>query len=353
MRRILIVAFLVLSVHAIYAQQQNCAQTLRLARSTYDQGRLHELPSLMKECLKPDGFNKQERVEAYKLLTMGYIYLEEPEKADSSMLLLLKTDPYFLPNEKVDPQEFLGLYKTFRTDPVYRIGMKAGVAFSQPNVINSIAIKDGTSKYDYQAGVVVGAALEMPIFKKFVLNPELLFVNRRFNLVSSVNNNSTTSAEAQSWLALPISVQYEFFRERFKKNERKILPYVSLGIQTDYLLSASVETTTERIGSATITPQTYDIGDSRKKINLSAILSAGIKIKAGPGLLVGEVRYLQGLTPVTTTNDVLSNQPQLFNNYENTHIFSMNALAVTVGYGYNIFKPKKLNRKVRTSIKKK
>jgi hypothetical protein len=174
MKRILLLAFI--SVTFNYAVAQNCSQTLRLARSTYDQGRLHELPGLMKSCLANtglDGFTKQERVEAYKLLTMAFIYLEEPEKADSSMLKLLHTDPYFELNKEVDPAEFIGLYNTFRTDPVYRIGIKAGAITAQPNVSSSNFANDGGSKYSNKIGILVGAFAEIPVLKKFILNPEL------------------------------------------------------------------------------------------------------------------------------------------------------------------------------------
>ena len=354
MRRILLLALILTAVCKGFSQ--NCAQTLRLARSTYDQGRLHELPALMKDCLDPkrtDGFTKQEKVEAYKLLTMSYIYLEEPEKADSSMLLLLRTDPYFLPNENIDPQEFLGLYKTFRTDPVYRVGLKAGVAFSQPNVTSSTPLTNGETKYENQLGIIAGAIFEIPVLKKFVLNPEVLFFSRRFGQVDNINQNSSTAPEVLSWASIPVSLQYEFFKEKFKKNERKVIPYVSLGVQTDFLLSASQEATTERTGSATITPQTYDNSAFRKQIMFSALISAGVKIKAGPGLLVGEVRYAHGLTPVTDASSVFGNQLLTFNNYIGPSIYTVSSLAITVGYGYNIFKPKKLTRKVRTSIKKK
>ena len=77
-----------------YGQSTSCAQTLRLAQSVYDQGRLQELNGILQNCLQ-NGFTKQERVEAYKLLTLSYIYQEEPEKADEAMLDLLRTDPYF------------------------------------------------------------------------------------------------------------------------------------------------------------------------------------------------------------------------------------------------------------------
>lgn len=353
MRRILVLALVVIPYSVSVAQ--NCAQVLRLARSTYDQGRLHELPSLMKDCLDPkktDGFSKTEKVEAYKLLTLSYIYLEEPEKADSSMLLLLKTDPYFSPNEKVDPQEFLGLYKTFRTEPVYRVGLKVGANATQPNVINSAVPNDGASKYDYKIGVLVGASIEIPVLKKFVLNPELYFINRAFNLTNSINPLATTSPESQSWISVPVSLQYEFRREKFKKGESRIMPYVALGAQFDYLLSSSESPSTERTSFASITQQTFDTKSNRSATNLNAILSVGAKMKAGPGLLIAEARFSYGLTPITSSKDVYANQQLVFNNNIAPGIYSLNSLSVTIGYGYNIFKPKKLKKKVRKVTKK-
>ena len=96
--------FLFLST-TTYAQLTSGAQTLRLARATYEQGRLHEIPSILESFLPK--FNRQEKVEAYKLLTLSYIYLEEPEKADAAMLSLLQTDHYFEVNLKDDPAEFI------------------------------------------------------------------------------------------------------------------------------------------------------------------------------------------------------------------------------------------------------
>src|SRR5258706_9043491 len=89
-----------------FGQLQSGAQTLRLAQSIYEQGRLHELPELINKNL--DAFSKSEKVTGYRLLTLAYIYLEEPEKADETLLKLIQTDPYFKPNPGVDPAEFIG-----------------------------------------------------------------------------------------------------------------------------------------------------------------------------------------------------------------------------------------------------
>lgn len=131
------------------------------------------------------------------------------------------------------------------------------------------------------------------------------------------------------------------------------MPYVALGAQFDYLLSASDNTGTERSGYPSITAQTNDNKSNRSSTNLSAILSVGGKMKAGPGLLLAEARFAYGFTPITSTKDVYANQQQTFTNYMAPSIYSFNSVSYTVGYVYNIFKPKKLKSKVRTSIKKK
>src|SRR5690348_11970776 len=114
MKKTLLLLTVLLAAGVARAQLTSCAQTLRLARSTYEQGRLHEVPELLERCLE-NGFSRQEKVEAYKLLCLSYIYLEEPAKADEAMLDLLRTDHYFEINETTDPAEFVALYKTFRT----------------------------------------------------------------------------------------------------------------------------------------------------------------------------------------------------------------------------------------------
>lgn len=355
MRRILIVAFLVLSVHAIYAQQQNCAQTLRLARSTYDQGRLHELPSLMKECLKPDGFNKQERVEAYKLLTMGYIYLEEPEKADSSMLLLLKTDPYFLPNEKVDPQEFLGLYKTFRTRPIFRLGVKFGINATQPNVSSFNPISDGSSKYGREIGIGGGFVGELPLTDKFTLTGELLFLSKGFNnnsisqystSVGTVDFSNSIGTEKQNWLSLPILLQYKLVSKRFQ-------PFVEGGVSTDLLLNSTIQGEQRRVNNQSIDVKSFSLSAQREKLNISIVMGAGVKTRFASGYLVADIRYSYGITKSNSLSTLYDNQFLLFDYKLVDGVFNLNSLYFNVGYVQNFFNPKKLKSRKISSIRKK
>jgi hypothetical protein len=345
MKRILSLAFFI----ALYgfAQAQNCSQTLRLARSTYDQGRLHELPGLVKGCLA-SGFSKQEKVEAYKLLTLAFIYLEEPEKADSSMLLLLHTDPYFTVNENVDPAEFIGFYKTFRTRPVFRVGVKFSVNASQPNVSSFNPIVDGSSKYDSKIGIGGGFVGELPINNKLTLAAELLYQQKNFtnttvsqyiSAARSTDYATSTGTETQSWLSLPIFVQYKFL------DKKRLEPFLMGGVSADLLLNATTSVEQRRVDNQSIDIKSVPLSVQREKLNISVLLGAGVKTRIAQGYLVADVRYSYGLTKVNSLATLYDNQFLLLDYRLADGIFNLSSLYLTVGYVQNFFRPKKLKRK--------
>jgi len=348
MKRILFCFLILIIGERAYSQISSCAQTLRLARSTYEQGRLHELPELLESCLKntgASGFTKEQKVQAYTLLAMAYIYLEEPEKADDAMLNLLRTDPYFRPNPDVDPAEFIGLFSTFRTRPIYRLGVKFGINASQPNVSSYNPVSDGSAKYAYKIGIGGGVAAEVPINDKFTISAELFFLQKKFTNTSSsilqdTAYSSSVGTENQSWISLPLMVQYQLL------DKRKIIPFVEGGISTDYLLGATIDATQKRFGNqSSVDLKSFSITSQRQKINVSAIIGAGFKTRIAGGYLLADVRYSYGLIKSNTTATLSANQDLLFDYKIVDGIFSMNSFYFNVGYVQNFFNPKKLKRK--------
>ena len=339
-----LITSILLSLSCTVRAQSTCAQILRTARATYDQGKLHELPGLLEGCLK-SGFSKQEKVEAYKLLTLAYIYLEEPAKADEAMLQLLRTDSYFEINESADPAEFIALYKTFRTSPVYRIGARLGVNATKPSVVSSVYAIDGSSS-SYKPGISfqVGATLEIPINKKLTLNPELNFQVKSFKFTSTLaldNNqsNSSEGKESHSWVSIPVILQY-------KINESKFNPYVGLGVAGDYLLNAKIVMARNRVNATSIQERTYDISEVRNSINISAVAAGGIKLKLGSGYVISELRIIYGITSINNANSAFAiSDYLLFDNGYADSIIRLNSVTFTAGYIYNVFNPKKIKRK--------
>jgi len=322
------------------AQTASCAQTLRLARSTYEQGRLHELPDLLKSCLN-GGFTKQEKVEAYKLLALSYIYLEEPEKADEAMLNLLQTDHYFEINEAVDPAEFVALYKTFRTNPIYRFGGNMGMLASQPNVTNSTEAIDGTSEYKKGYSFLIGLTSEIPLNAKWTLNPGIYYLSNAFSLTSSVTTETgdfiTTANQKMNYISIPVMIQYQVMKN-------KLNPYVALGASADYLLAATVQAERKRPGFQPIEKSTFTVTPQREKLNVSGVAGIGIKTRIAGGFAIAEVRYRYGLTNVNSKSFTFDNSDLVFNYHYVDSIFKLQSASFTLGYVYNIFSPKKRNR---------
>jgi hypothetical protein len=322
--------------------QSTCTQTLRSARATYDQGRLQELPSLLEGCLR-NGFSTQEKVEAYKLLTLAYIYLEEPTKADDAMLAILNTDHYFEVNHSTDPAEFIALYKTFRTKPIYRIGGKIGAVAAMPNVVEALKANEGNSEYGAKIGIQFHFVFEIPLTNKLTFNPEIGIMQRNFGYKNTTNfidtTFSTVATEKQNWVSLPISVQYQFAVRNFK-------PFVALGFQTDYLLGANFTGSRTRKGYQFIEEKSFDLSTQREKFNMSIIAAAGAHFKLGGGLVTAEIRVLYGLMNVnskTTAFAVDSNLPFQYGYADS--IYKLNSVSITIGYVYNIFNPKKLHKR--------
>lgn len=343
---LLIVFFVALSL-SVEAQTStpSCAQTLRLAQSIYEQGRLHEIPPILQKCFDENGFSQQEKISAYKILTNTYIYLEEPEKADETMLKLLQTDHYFEINEAVDPAEFVALYKTFRTTPVYRIGLKLGSNASQPNVISFNPVNEGESSYLNRFGfnANLSGELPLPFFKGLTLNPELGIMLRSFGYSGKIPDYSEVTAgeiigkESQLWLSLPVSVQYEISKSRIK-------PYLALGVSVDYLLNSKITAEMKRPGNQSIEQKSFDVNPLREKINLSIIASTGVKLKVKGGFITAEARIYYGLSKISNSSTLLENQFLISDYNYADGIFKINSLSLTVGYAYNIFNPIKLKK---------
>ena len=351
MRKLAVVAALILIIVAprlALAQQQQknnttCAQTLRLARSVYENGRLHELDGLLADCVKGNQWTTQERVDAYKLLTLAYIYMEEPEKADAMMLSILQTDPEFHPDINIDPAEFVALWSTFRTEPVYRLGVKFGANASQPNVHQYTPINEGTENYKYGYGFQAGVTAEIGIFNgKFVVNPELYFQSKAFKINNSFfeSNQTTTGTVAMKSISLPVTVQYPLPFGQKADGSSKWTTYVGLGLATDFLLKVSTQLHTDVTAQSPVnTSSTEKI--QYKSFNFAPILSAGAKWKVRKAEIVTEIRFNYGASTIFNKQKLYDSQSEVFGNKFVHGPFSVNTLSVSAGYLLNKYIPKK------------
>src|SRR5687768_8357487 len=107
-----IILVLIIFLLPFFASGQNtCSQTLLKAQIAYYEGRAEEVSTILEACLK-DGFTEEEKSQAYRLLTLTHLYLNETQQAENSMLSFLRLNHYYKINEAVDPTEFINLYQS-------------------------------------------------------------------------------------------------------------------------------------------------------------------------------------------------------------------------------------------------
>lgn len=345
----------------VRAQGSTCAQTLRLARATYEQGRLHELPAMVDDCLKKTedggGFTKQERVEAFRILTLAYIYLEEPAEADKMMLQLMNTDHFFEPNPDVDPAEFQALYKKFRRNPVFMAGLRlsGNFTFASVNALHYVSPESvGNGKYGPKFGFQVAGIFEKEFFynskskilKRITVAPEIAFTSRSFLYTNSgvyrydstsdrVANGTLESTYKQSWLDVNAMIQY-----KLKKGKSNWNSYITIGPGISFLLNASNPTLFTSPNS-TVTGPDVETKENYKSLMNSVIVGYGLKRRVGELYINFDVRYQYGFTqpidPAKRTNS------ELVYDYSMTHNdFRQSTIFFSAGILYPKFKPKKL-----------
>ena len=82
---------------------QTCEENLSTAQERFEKGHLNGIPGLLVECLR-SGFSRSEKIQAYRLLTISYLYNDDPFGAENSFLKLLELDPEYRVTEN-DPVE--------------------------------------------------------------------------------------------------------------------------------------------------------------------------------------------------------------------------------------------------------
>ena len=345
MKKILVVMLVASASYQSWGQKAAPAQTLRLATSTYEQGRLHELEGILGNI---EGFSKEQKVAAYKLLTQAYIYLEEPKKADTTMLNLLATDNYFAINKEIDPVEFVALYNTFRTEPVYAIGLKLGGGLVQPTVVTDFytsADAQGTGEYKPGIGFMGGFFFEKKLKGKFTFSPELLVASRSFTDLSKLFKDDISgevggefkAKYSQALLEINAIVQY-------KLRESVINPYLGAGPGFSYVFSSKLTPTATGLSKTSVSGADVDIASSTKKMLYSFFLVGGFKYRIGGIFVIAEFRYQYGINKVINF-DTRTNYENSLDYGNQLNDFRVSNASLTLGVSYPIFKPAKLKNK--------
>ncbi len=344
------------SLHAGYLFSQedksNCVLQLEQAQIKYDQGRIQDVAPLVGTCLANNEFDKSDKAHALKLLTLSYLFLEEPEQAEETMLELLKTNHELAINPFIDPSEFINLYEKFRHDPIFNIGGHFTVVFGSPIITHLNGTpnlnNDIRQSYSPLLGIRLGLNIEYKLTDKMFLLGEINYQNIEFEkehemqkIISNGFNGGFNGAEEIVSIEMPLLVRYHFL----EKNKLKL--YGAIGVAPQFLLSESYQgdaTTYAIEGGESVTSNKIDLIKDRDRFNLSAIGVLGLKYKTKEGYVNFQFRYSQQVLNSSKPENSLTptDSDLLWDLTESYDGFRMQDVGFSIGYTRNIYIPKKL-----------
>ncbi len=352
------ILFIYLFLTTVYNQSQaqnNCPQTLKKAKDTYEEGRISEVPGILEECLKwKEAFTKAEKTEAYKLLTLTWLYFNEKAKAEETMHHFLVLNPEYEINEAIDPTEFINLYNSFRTTPVLIYGLKLGFNGQDVNVIRNFSVDNSSIKrgqYSSPLGIQVGLSFEIPVKKRFSLLTELNLTRKNYQYKDEILGFAKIDfLEKQTLLELPVLLHFNLSKKRF-------CPYLNVGGTFSYLIgnNALVSRKDELEGSQLdVSGPEIKIADLRHRLMYNVSIGAGFKLKnvISNGYLIMDLRYNIGLRNIVKPEYRGTNAELLYNYLYLDNDFRMNSLVFSLVYALPKYKPQIKKAKLSKAEKK-
>ncbi|QHT66037.1 PorT family protein [Rhodocytophaga rosea] len=336
----------------------NCDPVYEKALTAYREGRINDVPTILKDCL--ENWQGEREADAHKLLTNTYLYFNERAQAENAMLNFLKLNSEYAidadsTSENRDTPEFINLYNTFRTRPIFLIGAKAGGNWSFINGTKGFSLDNEAfteQEYNGRLGYQAGISAEIPVWKQFAINPEFYLLVKGYKETSTIMDFAKISfTETQYWADLPLTLKYNVLT----KNRNRV-PFISIGSSVQYLIHSNADLDRKDIDVMTgsiaraLDPKPVNVTNMRNRLNYNAIIGAGIKLKnvIGKGLITIEGRYTHGLRNIVNPEKRAAG---LYNSdlvYDFLHIdnnFTMNTFSVSLGYIMPQYKPKVLRKR--------
>lgn len=339
-------------VNSSFAQQGlSCSERLSIAEDSYEEGKLSGIADLLNKggCFVKGGYTKEEQVSAYRLMALVSIFNDDEIGAEESVINLLIADPEHSASED-DPVELELLFEKYRSDPIFRIGVKLGTNFTFVNSMASYSAYSSSGgaqkEFNLKPGFVGEITGEFNIIDNLdVLSGYQYSVNSYEVTYDAVERGTVVGDDTEFTIRLnerltshkiPVLFRYHY-------DLKNISPYVLVGTSFDYLASALYEG--ERKGSKEIpTPSENNLKNlnMRNTWNLSYLAGFGIKIRTNKvNFFVIEGRYSMGAFNIVNGENRYAAS---FLNYDQAHVDddkSLNSFSLSLGYLYSIYNPKK------------
>lgn len=333
------ILFIIAGQLYVNAQDEACAFTLREAEKLYQQGNIETIPTLLSDCIE-EGFTDEERLDAYKLIIMSFLFDDKLYKADSAMLTFLKIYPEY-DLSPTDFKRFANLFNTYSHEPVFHFGVVAGLNLSSNFIkenLDPVDLNKTVPDYSMVTGFQIGMRFKFNLSKHYNLLTDLYFMQNGYEktLDSYIIEKVSTAiySENRVNLYLPISVSYQI-----NTSNEYLKPYIKSGLGVSYMTKINGLATDEYTNGIDGSTGTLDLADLYNPLNVLVNIGGGITFKFLRGNLFLETSYHQSLLN-QRNNDTESDL--FYQMAINPDKLRQGVFQFSLGYIYSVYKPIKL-----------
>ncbi len=319
-----------------------CTEAITRATNAFDAGHLNDIPAILNECVKRG--SAEQKVEALKLLTITYLYLDDPYAAENSFMDLLEVDPEFRVSDN-DPIELEYLSRKFITTPIISYNGKLGVNYTTVTLLNLNTQgneNDNNRQYRPKVGFTAAGGFDLHFDRSLSLAFEAEFMYRSYGRNDLIFKDPQKQSEmrAEMYLSVPVMLKYTYGG---KKNYL-YFPYIYAGYSPSYTLSAY----SASVRNLDIEGPGINLKPQMSAFSHSLIFGIGLKRRIKYRYILIDFRYQLGMTnrvAVENYNDfsVQDNKTYAFRYGWVLDDYRLNNFTLTLGYIWPKYKARAKN----------
>lgn len=346
--------FFVININYKSLIAQDCTETLQEARNMYTEGDIATIPDLLDACIK-NGFSKEEKVQAYKLIIQVYIFEDKIEESEQILLKLKKTNPVYQIDYENDGAEFIDLFKQYQTTAFLTIGGFGGFNFPIIQIIERVPTSDLNSYKPEYKGSGTNFQGGLRILYQPYLNIEVqfdpFFMKSSFTYTSQIVSIEDTDQDDPAFylynhefietinlIHFPLSVVYNY-------PINNIVPYASAGFDLTLLSNATSAPARNYDVSGFTNVTGSDILlktlNHRNMLTKNLILGLGVKLKRPMFYIFLDMRHHFALDNIVNGSNRFSNNELIFKYHHVDDDIKMYNLMISVGVAYSFYTHKK------------
>jgi hypothetical protein len=317
---------LFLSINGSSQQAVNsCNDALNLANKEYEAGRINQCIALLNPCM--DKLESKVKFEAWRLLALCYLSLNDEKNANAAAINLLRYKPNYREFPYFDPKELTSLLAKYDVWAQLEPGVKAGLNFNSVRLIKNYSVTNSGATFLPQTGYQAGITAEYYLKKKISVNADLLYEGLKYK--RTIGNESAWSqefTEKLNYFNIPLAGRYYVY------NTKTLRLGAELGLQSQILSKTNSDILLYNSATQEKVENTIEQKKQRNNALFYGLGGLVLKYKLGGGSLNVSARYAIGISNVVNAGRRYDNLDFILANQYVDSDFSFNPFYISVGF---------------------